>query len=100
VNLKRVETRSSFDRLALLGVTALGMALCSAGVGKVAAASAWLDPAGIAGSVLGAVALSVVGARLLGKPLPLVGVRSDRAAVVLVVAIAAVKVGVAAAFLG
>lgn len=90
VSLSQTLPRASrFDRFALIGVTVLGLAACSPGVGRVAASGAWLSIAGVLGSLLGAVVLVVVGARLLGRSLPLV--TTDRAAIVAVVAVGLAK---------
>jgi hypothetical protein len=85
---------TGIDRVALIVVTLVGMAMCAQGVGKVAAAGQWLSVQGIAGSLLGIVILGLVTMRLLGRPLPLV--ESDRAALVVVIALATVKVAIAA----
>src|ERR671937_2365774 len=90
-----VQTGSSaLDRVALIVVTLVGMALCSQAVGRVPAAGQWLSIQGIGGSLLGIVILGVVAMRLLGRPLPLV--ESDRAALIVVIALAGVKVTFAA----
>ncbi len=98
MNANHVETKPLRDRLAVIGVTALGLALCGPGVGKVATSGQWLSLPGIAGSLLGAAALAVVGARLTGKDLPFV--RSDLDAIKVVIAVGLVKFVVATAFLG
>ena len=85
---------TGIDRVALIVVTLVGMAMCAQGVGKVAAAGQWLSVQGIAGSLLGIVILGIVGMRLFGRPLPLI--ETDRAALVAVVALAAIKVAIAA----
>jgi hypothetical protein len=84
------------ERIALIGVTVIGMAFCSRAIGKVAADGAWASLPGVAGAVLGVAILGVVGARLLGRPMPFV--ESDTAAIAALLEIAAVKVGVAALF--
>jgi hypothetical protein len=63
-------------------------------VGKIAAAGQWLSFQGVTGSLLGIVILGIVGMRLLGRPLPMV--ETDRAALLAVVALAAIKVAIAA----
>jgi hypothetical protein len=92
-----VQTGSTVDRAALIGATVVGMAMCSGGIGKVAASGQWLSFPGVAGSLLGAALLTVVIARLLGRSLPVV--RTDRAAIGLVVGVAIAKLAVAALFL-
>ena len=82
------------DRVALIVVTLVGMAMCAQGVGKIAAAGQWVSFQGVAGSLLGIVILGIVGMRLLGRPLPMV--ETDRAALLAVVALAAIKVAIAA----
>lgn len=60
------------ERAALIVLVVIGMAMCSNGIGRVAAAGAWAHPLSIIGYLLGAVILVVAGAAILGKPLPLV----------------------------
>lgn len=98
MNASRVENKSSSNRLALIGVAVVGMALCSIGIGKVAASGQWLSFPGIAGSVLGVIALAVVGARLIGNGLPFG--RTDGDAIKVVIGIGLVKFAVAILFLG
>lgn len=86
---------TSLDRAALVGVTLLGMAMCTAGIGRVAASGQWLGFSGIAGSLLGVAILAIVGARLIGRPLPYVS--TDRAAIAAVIAGGLLKVIIAAA---
>ncbi len=82
------------DRLAMIGVTVVGMAICAPGIGRVATAGQWLSFPGIAGTLLGVVILGVVAARLLGKG---VGpISTDRQATALVLAVAVLKVAIAA----
>ena len=81
-------------RIALIVVTLVGMAMCTQGVGKVATSGQWLSFQGIAGSLVGIVILGIVGMRLIGRPLPMID--TDRAALIAVVALAAVKVAIAA----
>jgi len=85
---------SGIERVVLIGITLIGMAMCAQGIGRVAATGQWLSVQGIAGSVLGLVILGIVGMRLLGRPLSVID--SDRAAIVAIVALAAVKVAIAA----
>ena len=84
---------TGIERIALIVITFVGMAICTQGIGKVAAAGQWLSFQGIAGSLLGLAVLGIVGMRLLGRPLPLI--ETDRAALVAVLALAAVKIAVA-----
>ncbi len=87
---------SSFDRVGLIGVTVLGFAMCSGGVGKIALSGQWLTFPGLAGSLLGLAALGTVAARVFGKPLP--GIASDRAAIAAIVTVVIVKLAIAAIF--
>ncbi len=82
------------DRLAMIGVTLVGMAVCMPGIARVATSGQWLSFAGIAGTLLGVAILGLVLARLLGKSLG--PVSSDRQATVVVLAIAVLKVAIAA----
>jgi hypothetical protein len=59
------------------------MAMCSAGLGRVAAAGRWADPLSIVGYVLGVAALIIIGAGLLGRSLPFAATRRDALFVVL-----------------
>jgi hypothetical protein len=82
-------------KLALIIATVVGMGICTAGIGPVAKANAWLSFNGIAGTLLGIAALLVVGSALIGRPLPLIA--DERAALIALGAIVVVKIGVAAA---
>lgn len=84
------------ERTVLIAVTLVGMAICSFGIGKVAASGGWLTLPGILGCTLGVGILAVVGARLMGRPIGFV--ESDLMAVALIVALGVVKFGVAAVF--
>lgn len=76
--------------VALVAVTLVGMAVCSVGIGRVAAQGAWLHPLSMLAYVIGALILAVVVAALMGRPLPLVD--STRAAIIAVVVLAVAKV--------
>ena len=96
MNEQIVQTGSwGVARLALIAVTLIGMAMCTAGVGKVASSGEWLSFQGIAGSLLGVFVLGIVAMRFIGRPLPFVD--TDWAAVLAVVILAAIKVAIAAA---
>lgn len=84
-----------WTRVALIVVTLGGMAMCSAGISKVTQSGQWLSLPGIVGSLLGVALLAVVGAQLLGRPLPLV--TSDLIASGVVAAFIVGKVAIAAA---
>jgi hypothetical protein len=85
------------ERWVLVGLTVLGMAICTAGIGRVAASGAWLGVPGILGSVLGVAVLAIVGSRLLGVKLPYLA--TNRQAIVAVLALAILKLAIAAAML-
>ena len=78
--------------LALVGL--VGMAMCSAGIGRVATAGRWTDPLSILGYVLGVAALVVIGAGLLGHSLP--AISTPRQALFVVLGIIVVKVALTA----
>jgi hypothetical protein len=78
------------EKVVLVVVTLLGMALCSAGIGQVAARGEWLHPMSIVASVMGVLVLGIVGAGLFDFKLPLVD--STRAAIIAVVVIMIAKV--------
>ena len=61
----------SGERAALIVLVVIGMAMCTNGIGRVAAAGAWTHPLSILGYLLGALILVVAGAAILGRPLPL-----------------------------
>lgn len=78
------------EKAILLIVTLIGMAICSTGIGQVAARSAWLHPLSILGYLLGVLILGIVGAALGGLKLPWIG--SSRAALFAAIVLALVKV--------
>ncbi len=82
------------DRLAMIGVTVVGMAICAPGIGRVATSGQWISFPGIAGTLLGVAILGLVLARLLGKSLG--PISTDRQATAVVLAIAVLKVAIAA----
>ncbi len=84
------------DRMAVIGLGIAGMAICSAGIGKVATSGSWLSVPGILGTILGIAALAILGAALLGKELP--GIPGDRAALIVLGTIVIVKIGVGVVF--
>jgi hypothetical protein len=77
-------------KMALVVVTVIGMALCTAGIGQVAARGDWLHPLSIVGYLLGALILGIVGAALSGIQLPWID--STRAAMIAVIVLAIAKV--------
>ncbi|MCC6169193.1 MAG: hypothetical protein IT329_18370 [Caldilineaceae bacterium] len=74
----------------LIAVTLIGIAMCSVGIGQVAARGAWLHPLSLLGYLLGTLILVIVGAALLGVKLPLID--SARAATYAVIALAILKI--------
>ena len=78
--------------LALVGL--VGMAMCSAGIGRVAVAGRWADPLSIIGYVLGVAALVIIGAGLVGQSLP--AITTTRHALFVVLGIIVVKVALTA----
>lgn len=60
------------ERVALIVLVVLGMAMCTNGIGRVAAANAWAQPLSIAGYLLGSLILIVAVLALMGRPLPLI----------------------------
>ncbi len=81
----------SNERLAVVALALVGMAICSqAGIGRVAATGAWAHPLSILGYLLGASILVIAGAALFNKLVP--PLISYHQAFLAVTAIAALKV--------
>jgi len=78
------------EKTLLVVLTFVGMAICSAGIGQVAARGDWAHPLSIVGYVIGALILVIVGAALFGVNLPLID--SPRAALIALIVLAIVKV--------
>lgn len=78
------------DKGVLIAVTLIGFAMCSVGIGRVAAHGAWLHPLSILAYMLGALVLVIVGAALWSVKLPWID--SARAATYAVIALAIVKI--------
>lgn len=78
------------EKTAVLVLTLIGMAMCSVGIGQVAARGDWAHPLSIVGIVLGALVLLVAAAGLFEFRLPLID--SPRAALIAIVVIAIAKV--------
>ena len=70
--------------------TLVGMAICTAGIGPVAARGAWLHPLSIVSTILGIAILLMVGAALFDIKLPIID--SSRAALIALVVLAMAKV--------
>ena len=79
----------SNERIALLVLVVLGMAMCMNGIGRVAAAGQWAHPLAILGYILGALILVVAAAGFFGWQLPLVS--GARGAIIAVSALSVVK---------
>ncbi len=86
----------SLDRIGLIVVTLVGMAMCAQGVGKVAISGQWLSFQGIFGTVVGILILSIVAVRLSNRSLPMIA--TDRAAIAAVLGLAAIKLLITALF--
>lgn len=78
------------EKLLLIVVTVVGMAICAGGIGQVAARGEWLQPMSIAAYVIGGLILVIVGATVFDIPLPLIN--STRTALIAVVVLAVFKV--------
>lgn len=78
------------EKTLLVVLTFVGMAICSAGIGQVAARGDWAHPLSIVGYVIGALILVIVGAAVFGVNLPLID--SPRAALIALVVLAVAKV--------
>lgn len=79
---------------ALIIVGVVGMAMCTAGIGKVAAAGRWADPLSIVAYVLGAAAIGIVVAGVAGWKLPLIA--NEWQAILAVLVIIVTKFGLTA----
>lgn len=82
-------------RAALIGLLVVGMAMCTPGIGQVAASGRWGSPLAIIGYVLGAAILVIIIAGLAGWKLPLVDGLAQACAVVM--GLIAVKFAIATA---
>lgn len=76
------------DRSALIALVILGMSMCALGMQTVT--YGWTNPFNLAGTILGAAALALAAAVLLGARVPYIG--SERSAIVGLAAVMAVKV--------
>ncbi|MFM8320231.1 MAG: hypothetical protein ACKOC5_04875 [Chloroflexota bacterium] len=83
----------SNPRLALVILLVSGMAMCTSGIGRVAASGRWTSPLAILGYLLGAVILLVIAAAFAGFRLP--GIHSPAQAVGAVALLIAVKFALA-----
>ncbi len=76
-------------RAGLVFLLIAGLAACAPGIGRVSAVNGWAHPISILGYLIGAVILVIIGAGLLGKPLPMI--TGERSALVAATALVAVK---------
>lgn len=81
------------ERTAIYALGIAGFTACSLGMAKVAMGLGWTNPITVAGILLGALAMLIVGAVYFGIGLPLI--TSDRAALIALTAIVGVKVALA-----
>lgn len=79
----------SSDKAALIVLVVVGMAMCSRGIGRVAAQGEWGHPLTILGYLVGVLILVIAVALLAGIPLPLIS--TMRQAVLAVALLSAVK---------
>ncbi len=78
------------EKMLLIVLTMVGMAICSGGIGQIAERGLWLHPLSIVAYIVGALILLVVGAALFNIQLPLID--SPRAALIALVVFAIIKV--------
>lgn len=78
------------EKTAVLVLTVVGMAMCTAGIGQVAARGDWAHPLSVVGFLLGALILLIAVAGVFELRLPLID--SPRAALIAIVVIAIAKV--------
>ena len=76
------------DHSALIALVILGMSMCALGMQTVT--YGWTNPYNLAGTILGAIALVLAAAVLLGARVPYIG--SDRSAIIVLAAVMAVKI--------
>lgn len=79
----------SNERVVLIAVVVLGMAMCTRGIGRVAALGAWGHPLAILGYLVGALILLIAAVGLSGKPL--LWISTPRDAVVTAALLTALK---------
>jgi hypothetical protein len=78
------------DKIILIALTIMGMAICSVGIGQVSARGEWLHPLSIVAYVLGGLVLLIAAAALLNISLPLIP--DARAAWVAILVLAIAKI--------
>jgi len=77
-------------RIAMGAVLVLGMAMCTSGIGRVAAIQQWTHPLAILGYLLGALILVIGLGTIFGWKVPLI--QSDTQAILIVAVLVGVKV--------
>jgi hypothetical protein len=82
------------ERAALIVLVVLGMAMCTRGIGRVAALGEWAHPLSILGILIGVLILVIAAALLFGKPLPLIS--TTRHAILAIALLSASKLGLSA----
>jgi hypothetical protein len=82
------------ERAALIVLVVLGMAMCTRGIGRVAALGEWAHPLSILGILIGVLILVIAAALLTGKPLPLID--TPRHAILVIALLSASKLGLSA----
>lgn len=80
-----------YPRVAMVVMVVLGMAMCTNGIGKVAAANAWSHPVSLLGMLAGGLILVSAVATWPGKPLPLIA--ASQRALLAVLVLELVKFG-------
>ena len=86
---KRVPVISN-GRIAMGAVLVLGMAMCTSGIGRVAAIQQWTHPLAILGYLLGALILVIGLGTIFGWKVPFI--QSDTQAILIVAVLVGVKV--------
>jgi hypothetical protein len=80
----------SNTRVAMVALLLLGMAMCTSGIGRVAAIQQWMHPLSILGYLLGVLILVIGLATTFGLKLPYI--QNDIQAIILVTILVGVKV--------
>lgn len=78
------------DKTIVIAVTVIGIAVCSIGIGQVAAQNAWAQPLSIVAYFVGALVLIIAAAALFNLSLPFIP--DARAAWIAILVLALVKV--------
>ena len=77
------------SRAAFYGLAAIGFAMCTVGMSKIATGLGWIHPISVIGIVLGVAALALMAVVAFGVRLP--SITDDRAALIVLAALIAVK---------